>query len=522
MLLSGVMAVSAMAPAFAAPTAPTSATITMDGNAKQYKAYRLLDLTTALKAGHVDHEGAHDVNDCYNYSYTLNEKYKSVLDAVHTMTDLNGDGTIDDRDYVKYINDLASDPQNVRDFADKVFAQISAGNIAEDATDSNKVFSGISQGYYLIAETQTDGDYDTISLVMLDTHGQDNLTVKSKEGVPTLKKEVEEVNDSTGENGTWGKGADHDIGDEVNFRLTGTMPENLAGYTKYKYVFHDQLSQGLSFVKGSVSVTIDGKTVPADQYTVTDPATDCSFEVAFSDIIATAKGMEGVNLTKDSEVIVYYKSLLTENATTSYTGNKNDAYLEFSNDPYYKGDGEPPTGETPKDTNVTFTYKLIVNKVDENKNPLAGANFELQKFIKEENDFVTIKTIDLQNGQTQFDFIGLDEGKYKLVETKIPDGYNKADDVEFEVVSDYGENEEGQMILKDLIVKRGEEVISAGENPEFATEVADGKVATSIVNIPGTRLPSTGGAGTFLLYGAGVVLLAAGGSMYVLKKRKLD
>ena len=171
---------------------------------------------------------------------------------------------------------------------------------------------------------------------------------------------------------------------------------------------------------------------------------------------------------------------------------------------------------------MTFTYKLIVNKVDENKNPLAGANFELQKFIKEENDFVTIKTIDLQNGQTQFDFIGLDEGKYKLVETKIPDGYNKADDVEFEVVSDYGENEEGQMILKDLIVKRGEEVISAGENPEFATEVADGKVATSIVNIPGTRLPSTGGAGTFLLYGAGVVLLAAGGSMYVLKKRKLD
>ena len=239
MLLSGVMAVSAMAPAFAAPTASTSATITMDGSANQYKAYRLLDLTTALKSGHEAHEGTEHTPDCYNYSYTLNEKYKTVLDAVHTMTDLNGDGTIDDRDYVKYINDLASDPQNVRDFADKVFAQISAGNIEADATDSNKVFSGISQGYYLIAETQTAGDYDTISLVMLDTHGQDNLTVKSKEGVPTLSKEVEEVNDSTGENGTWGKGADHDIGDEVNFRLTGTMPENLAGYSKYKYVFHN-------------------------------------------------------------------------------------------------------------------------------------------------------------------------------------------------------------------------------------------------------------------------------------------
>lgn len=41
--------------------------------------------------------------------------------------------------------------------------------------------------------------------------------------------------------------ADYDIGDIVPFELTGTLPSNYADYKTYKYVFHDTLSEGLTY-----------------------------------------------------------------------------------------------------------------------------------------------------------------------------------------------------------------------------------------------------------------------------------
>ena len=154
------------------------------------------------------------------------------------------------------------------------------GTLDADYTSTGNIFTVDTQGYYLIAESQKADDPDSVSLVMLNTAGQENITVTSKEGIPTLEKKIKDGD-------SYADAVDAAVGDTVEFRLTGSMPENIGNYKTYKYVFHDTMDRGLSF--GAVaSVTIDGTAVDAGMYTVsTDALADgCSFELVFEDIKA--------------------------------------------------------------------------------------------------------------------------------------------------------------------------------------------------------------------------------------------
>lgn len=104
---------------------------------------------------------------------------------------------------------------------------------------------------------------------------------------------------------------------------------------------------------------------------------------------------------------------------------------------------------------------------------------------------------ELKDGQTQFVFKGLDAGKYKLVETKVPDGYSSVDDIEFEIISELD----------------GKELKVLNTNSEtFTAELSTGTVAATVINKTGSVLPSIGGAGAYAIYGIGG-LLAVGGVM---------
>ena len=109
----------------------------------------------------------------------------------------------------------------------------------------------------------------------------------------------------------------------------------------------------------------------------------------------------------------------------------------------------------------------------------------------------------------------------KLVETKVPDGYNKADDVEFQIVAVLDENAADPRILSLKVMQDGKEV-SSGENSLFTVVVDAGTATTSVVNNTGIRLPSTGGAGTYLIYGGGGAAVAGAVVLFVLKKKKGD
>ena len=211
-----------------------AANITVNGGASNsvYTAYRILEATST------------ESGDKTLYTYSVNKKYESALKQVT--------GKTDNDEIITYIRDLTG--ADVQTFADSMKEAI--GNTLGDYTSQNGVFSDVDHGYYLIAETTLGGEGDSYSLVMLDTAGQSNINVKTKEDVPELIKKVKEKNDTTGKETDWQDGADYDIGDDVPFKLTGTVSEKYDSYKSYYYAFHDKMSSGLTLNQDSVTVKV--------------------------------------------------------------------------------------------------------------------------------------------------------------------------------------------------------------------------------------------------------------------------
>lgn len=488
----------AMVMAIAMPSVVMAAdgksTITIDGATagSEYVAYKLFDATTDDSETH--------------FSYTVNSKYEAVLKEVT--------GKSTGADIVKYLDSIKDNASAVRKFADKVYAKVKTMEV--DYTATNGKFENVDQGYYLIAQTKT-GTNEAYSLVMLGTAGKKALTVTPKTGVPTFEKKIKEKNDSTGEVTDWQDASDYDIGDKVPFKLTGTVSDKYDNYKTYYYAFHDKMDDTLQFNADSVVVKIDGAVVDKSKYTLNTTTSDgCTFEVIFNDI-------KTVSPTKPENVTVEYNATLKDNAHLGSEGNFNKGKLEFNNNPYYEGEGKPEKpGETPWDEVVVFTYKLIANKTDGQGDALAGAGFTLYKFDNATNDYVKVKEIPAGE-TTKFQFTGADAGKYKLVETTVPDGYNKADDLVFEVKGTY-EAVNTAVPLKapsltklEILDENGNSI--TGEDKVFTTNLADGTATTNIKNLTGSELPSTGGMGTTVLYAAGTLMILAAAAFLVMKKK---
>lgn len=487
----------AMVMAIAMPSVVMAAdgksTITIDGAiaGSEYVAYKLFDAT--------DDGNGH-------FSYTVNSKYEAVLKEVT--------GKTSGAEIVKYLDGIKDNAAAVREFADKVYAKVK--DMAVDYTATNGKFVNVDQGYYLIAQTQT-GTNEAYSLVMLGTAGKNTLTVTPKTGVPTFEKKIKEKNDSTGEETDWQDASDYDIGDKVPFKLTGTVSDKYANYKTYYYAFHDKMNDTLQFNADSVVVKIDGVVVDKSKYTLNTTTSDgCTFEVVFNDL-------KTVSPTKPGKVTVEYTATLKENAKLGSEGNFNKGKLEFNNNPYYEGEGKPEKpGETPWDEVVVFTYKLIANKTDGQGQSLAGAGFTLYKFNKDTNDYVEVKKIEAGE-TTTFEFTGADAGKYKLVETTVPDGYNKADDLVFEVKGTYEavNNDDPlkapRLTKLEIFDENGNSI--TGEGKVFTTNLAAGTATTNIKNLTGSELPSTGGMGTTVLYAAGTLMILAAAAFLVMKKK---
>ena len=194
-------------------------------------------------------------------------------------------------------------------------------------------------------------------------------------------------------------------------------------------------------------------------------------------------------------------------------GNPNTVKLEFSNNPNNGGEGDK--GETPPDIVIVFTYKVVINKIDENGKALDGAKFTLYKKIKDKNGNLEdkeIKAVISGDKNNVFTFNRLDDGDYVLKETEAPDGYNKADDIEFTIKADHS-IEPDTLELKSLSGDKvtGEIVLQPNKD--------DGSLSKDVPNTKGIVLPSTGGAGRVAIYVIGAILVVGGGIVLVTKKR---
>lgn len=368
---------------------------------------------------------------------------------------------------------------------------------------------------------------------------------------------------------TWGDDADHDKSalDAVPFRLIATLPDDYANYNHYTLRFHDDL-QGNVFgtdvtIKAVYVGTQDSSTGAITKVAdITDPnyikqngcghthtgtnGNGCDFMITIPDLKTAC-----ASATKDNVVVVEYTAPFTANTIVGSDGNWNNALLEYSNNPYNSGYGTPdssdnnngdntpdnegPTGEngdtnkdnddynttskTPIDTVVAFTYKTIITKKDGSGNALDGAEFTLQK-VKSTATLTDGKVADADkiggaiavtvsgDENNIFTFEGLDDGRYVLTESKVPQGYNGIDPIVFDVTATH--------TGKALTGLNGE-IVSG--TITLAANATNDTLSADVVNQSGNQLPSTGGMGTTLFYVGGGALALGAGVLLVSKKR---
>ena len=161
-------------------------------------------------------------------------------------------------------------------------------------------------------------------------------------------------------------------------------------YTSYDFIFHDTLSSGLTFQKGTVEVYVDNKkldnTENAD-FTVTEPTGEDGGQLTVA--MNNFKARQQANAGKEIKVV--YNATLNKNAVTNDVtdATTNEAYLEYSNDP-----SSDDKGQTDKDKVYVYDFEFTINKTD-GTNPLGGAEFTLKDNAQPANN---INLIQVQAG----------------------------------------------------------------------------------------------------------------------------
>ncbi len=424
---------------------------------------------------------------------------------------------------------FAANDTNAKAFAD--FAIENKDSLGTALASSGGVISVTEDGYYVIEETEVkDGTMTAHLLGVYDSATGAEITVKSD--LPTFQKKIKDADDTaagaadgsdTNQDGAWNDSADYDMGDKIPYQLTATLPTDYATYKEYLLVFHDNIDDGvLTYDADSVKVyyqngSEDAVEIDAQHYVVTTPGSaNAIFSNANGDttenLTITIDNLKKVSdkITASTKIIVEYTATLTDKANLGEVGNWNSGYLEYSNNPYFEGSGDT-TSRTEEDMVVAFTYQAIVNKVDNSNNALAGAGFTLYK--KNGDAWDTVKEI-AAGTATTFTFTGIDAGQYKLEETEVPTGFNKADDVLFTVKAVHDVTADTPALTSlDVIDDTGATMRG------FTVDATAGTLSTTIINNSGASLPSTGGIGTTIFYVGGGILAVGAGVLLVSKKR---
>lgn len=471
---------------------------------KTYVAYQIFDQTSATNTidWARDFDSAHFI-EALKSDMTLGSKFASATTAPEVAS-------------------VISKKDNWTEEETAAFAKVAAKFVSKgtESTYANGQYTldVPNAGYYLIIDTTANTGKDNAnSAYILNVSGK--IDVKPKVGQPTLTKEIKH-----NEENTWGVVGDNQIGDDVEFRITTTIPSEVQYYDKYTYTIHDQLSEGFDLPDNAECFFYDKNGTKLTSVTFTPVInknqTDNSFVIQFNIKDLLARNPE------IAKIETYYSAKLNGNAkvvankdTDSKNNNPNTAYLTYSNNPQDESGKE--NGKTPESKVYDWTFTLVGSKVNEDNDPLAGAKFRLKKGISviklykiNDNNYriataeeiaagtnITDTIITVRDGK--FNILGIDDATdYTLEETEAPSEYNKADAISFKLSNGYVSD--GSELTK-LEIKNGE-------------TTTDGNGVT-VVNRKGSELPSTGGIGTQIFYGVGGAIVVGAGVLLITKKR---
>ena len=353
--------------------------------------------------------------------------------------------------------------------------------------------------------------------------------------------------------------ADYGVKDAVPYTLTIDVPENVASLKTFKVTDTTVASQ---LVQKEDSVVISAKNKdggdgsPAKStYTITvKPDADNSVMTVDFTPSALADAAGG-------KITITYTATVQDTAIVAGKGNVNTAKIVYSrttNLTTEETGGNKPYEIT--DNGVVYTFDLNIHKTGEGgaegKKNLKGVTFDLYKKVENyeldagkvattikgtkyddsnlcadavklglaTNDtekWIKIKVDTLQtDADGNASVKGLPSGTYKLVETKTVDGYNllsKPVDAKlnlayseaWQTTTTYTDGNLTKSTIKTQIYTRDKATVADPNNEKV-----------EIVNRAGFTLPVTGGFGTLLFSGIGVLLVLAGvGVLFSLKKK---
>lgn len=482
--LLAVAMVCAMAiPAFAAGGAGATTgegKITIDNAVigHTYKIYRILNLQYNETAK--------------SFRYEKNNKWGAFVDEQSDKLAVDANGVVTWKEGVSAEKDGA--PIKALAIAAGQYVKDQGTAFAADdskvAASSTVIFDNLPLGWYLVVS-----DLTSDAICSIDTTAK-QVTIKEKNGVPTVTKEVEYAS------GSWGQGNDGNVGDTVNFQTT----INVTDGDPTNYVLHDQMSKGLTFKENSIAVKVNDTLIT--NYTVEYTNTDkCTFEISFPN---------GTLHTNDT-VVVTYSAIINSDAVVGTDGNDNKTWLKY---------GE--TGETTHSNTKTYTWKFDILKyfTDSNNEKQYLANVEFVLYRKNADDKAEYAKFDPNNkltGWTENEseagklttnatsnvtVKGLDKGTYFLKENTTPDGFNGlTSDVEVQIDSSCNTLSGATYTVQYKMV-----------DAEDFTNTDEEKVVP-IENKRGTTLPGTGGIGTTIFYVVGGGLMVAAAILLITKKR---
>lgn len=402
----------------------------------------------------------------------------------------------------------------------------------------------LSSGTYRFIETSVGADnkgyiMDGAATYEFKVEGNDvtyagntgtNITIPVTNDKPDMTKEVKNGSE-------WKHDADYSVGDKVPYRITVSVPANIAKLKKFALTdTPTNLKDDVTSVK--VTDKTGKTTIPA---TATATADGNGFIIDFAPADLTTYAGQNI--------IVTYNAELLSTAVTTTAGNPNTATLEYSNKILPDTDdeanpnkpGEPKTDKI-TDTAVVYTFQIQIEKKAEKADgtPLADVEFDLYKAVdagtagvatadevkkagldsskawKKINE-TSLKT----NTEGKVSQSGLKNGEYYLVETKTNAEYNllKAPvkvtlNIAYTTTTkaEYNIDETG----KTTLVKH--EV----EKTEFknAGVASDGIQIQTVINKKGFTLPLTGGMGTVLFSVIGLALVLAGVVVITASRKK--
>ena len=468
--------------------------------------------------------------------FTLNKKNDTDDDytAVKTdvATDTNGKITLDNLAKGRYY----LQETGYTDGNDKGYILNTTGKFYFDIDENGKAVK---------VDDTIAGKVDDASFTIDSTHATLTVTNYKPDIAKTVTKRDGTANTHE---------ADYGVGDAVPYTLTIKVPENI---TSLKTFTVTDTTVKAQLIQNKGSVKISGKnnaggdvTLAKSAYTITvaPDANNSVMTVAF-----TPSALTGV---AGGEITIAYTATVQSGAIVAGDGNVNTAKIVYSRKTNLTDEtgGNKPYEIT--DKGVVYTFGLNIHKTAKGGTKdgagLKDVTFDLYKKVDTETlngnskypfcgqeyaaisgddavklglttnsaeNWIKVKTLTTgENGYVSAK--GLPSGTYKLVETKTVNGYNLlSKPVDAKLNLTYA----AAWSTTTTYDANGNQTKSTITTPTYkrdGADVTDPSAEIEIVNRAGFTLPVTGGFGTLLFSGIGVLLVLAGvGVLFSLKKK---